>query len=76
MAVIEHLRSQGIDLVVLLDNGSTDGSYESCSRYVGKGILSQDRLFTEQLEFDRLLSKLYEMALLYTPDWVLLNVGD
>ena len=36
--IIQHLISQGIDLVVL-DNGSTDGTYEICKKFVGKGIL-------------------------------------
>jgi len=36
--VIEYLISQGLELVVL-DNGSTDKTYEICEKYLGRGIL-------------------------------------
>ena len=74
-SVIDHLLSQGIELVIL-DNGSTDGSYEICERYLSKGVLSLERLITERLEFDLILKKLYETALNHNPDWVLLNAAD
>ncbi len=73
--VIEHLLSQGIQLVIL-DNGSTDGSFESCSKFLGKGISSLEQLVTHRLEFDLLVSKLYETALQQKPDWVLLSAAD
>ena len=74
-SVIEHLLSQGIQLVIL-DNGSTDGSFESCSKYLGRGVSSLERFATDRLQFDLLLSKLYEMASQQRPDWVLLSAAD
>jgi len=74
-SVIGYLVSQGVELVIL-DNGSTDGSYELCSKFVGKGVLSVARLVTERLELDLLIEKLYEMALQHSPDWILLNAAD
>ncbi|HUK51024.1 MAG TPA: glycosyltransferase family 2 protein [Terriglobales bacterium] len=74
-SVVLHLISQGIQLVIL-DNGSTDGSYESCSKFLGRGVSSLERLATDRLDFDLLIAKLYEMALKERPDWVLLSAAD
>ncbi|MEM4650090.1 MAG: glycosyltransferase family 2 protein, partial [Candidatus Bathyarchaeia archaeon] len=73
--VIDHLISQGIPLVII-DNGSSDGSYEICSEYVGKGVLTIKRMQTEKFELELLLLKLHEIALKYNPDWELLNGAD
>jgi len=74
-SVVVHLLSQGIQLVIL-DNGSTDGSFESCSRFLGRGVSSLEQLATDRLDFDLLIAKLYEMALKQRPDWVLLSAAD
>lgn len=74
-SVINYLVSQGVELVIL-DNGSTDGSYEICSKHVSKGVLSLETVFTERFEFDLIIRKLYETALSYRPDWILLNAAD
>ena len=73
--VIEHLASQEIMLVVM-DNGSTDGSFEIIKHYVGKGVLSAERMVTEKFEFLLMLRRLYAMAIEQDPDWVLLNGAD
>jgi len=73
--VIEHLISQGIELVIL-DNGSTDNSYEICSGYLNKGVLWLQVLQTERYEFDILVQKLYDVAFLFHADWVLVNAAD
>jgi len=73
--IIEHLSSQGIN-VVILDDGSTDGTYEACLSYLGKEALSVERQATEKLEWATILRKLYRMALRFSPDWVLLNAAD
>src|SRR5208282_5400671 len=73
--VIEHLVSQGIELVVL-DNGSTDGSYEIVKRHIGKGILSVDRIETENFEKASIFRTLHGMAIQYSPDWMLLTAAD
>jgi len=72
---IEHLVSQGISLVIL-DNGSTDGSYEICSSYVGKGVISLEKLVTERFEVGSLLESLYKITLTHKPNWVLLSDAD
>jgi len=72
---IDHLTSQGIQLVII-DNGSTDRSYEICSQFLGKGVLSIERLLTEKFEFQLILRKLHEMALEYNPSWELLSGAD
>jgi len=35
---IEHLLSQGLELVVL-DGGSTDGTYEKCRKFAERGLI-------------------------------------
>jgi len=74
----ENLRfyiDQGFESIVI-DNGSTDGSYELCKSYLGKGIIKLSQIVTK--EFDtRLLLK--EATLLYkevNPDWVILADAD
>ncbi len=74
----ENLRyyiDQGFETVVV-DNGSTDGSYGLCEKYLGNGIISLSQIMTK--EFDtRLLLK--EATLLYkevNPDWVILADAD
>jgi len=74
-SVIDHLRTEGIQSVIL-DNGSTDGSFEICSKFLGNGVLAIERMATEKFEFNRIVNKLYEMALNCNPDWVLLNAAD
>jgi glycosyltransferase involved in cell wall biosynthesis len=73
--VIEYLLSQGVELAIL-DNGSTDNSYEICSRYLNKGVLWLETLSTEQYRFDMLIEKLYNIAVSLHADWVLLNAAD
>ncbi len=73
--VIEHLTSQGIKLVVL-DNGSTDGSFEIIKHYVSKDILSVQRIVTEKFELTLMLRKLFAMAIEQNPDWILLSGAD
>jgi glycosyltransferase involved in cell wall biosynthesis len=73
--VIGHLVSQGIELVIL-DNGSTDGSFEICAGHVGKGVLSIEKSVTDRFDFNAIIAKLYDAALRQRPDWVVLNAAD
>jgi len=72
---IDHLASQGIELVVL-DNGSTDGSYEIIKNYVGTGVLSVRRLESETFDATSMLRALHAMAIEYLPDWMLITGAD
>ena len=72
---IEHLIAQGIELVII-DNGSTDGSNGIIREFVGKGVLSVQRLITERFNEPLLLERLQVMALEYAPDWMLLSSAD
>jgi len=73
--VLDHLLSQGIEPVVL-DNGSTDGSDRICLRYKNRGLLWLEKLKTDNFDFNLILNTLYQTALTFQPDWVLLNAAD
>jgi len=73
--VIEHLISQEIPLVVL-DNGSTDQTYEICKKFLGKGILKLEQFKSESYQWDIILRMLYDMALVHSPDWVIRSDSD
>jgi len=73
--VIEHLISQGLELVVL-DNGSTDKTYEICKKYLGKGILKLSQYKSSQFQPDLIYRMLYHMALTQSPDWVIRSDSD
>src|SRR3990172_11103376 len=73
--VIEHLLSQGINLVVL-DNGSTDKTYEICKKFVGKGVLQLNQYRSNFYDWSTILRILYDMALRESPDWVLRSDSD
>jgi len=73
--VLGHLIEQGIELVII-DNGSTDGSYEVCSEFEGVGVAKLKRISTERFEIAFLLKSLHDMALELEPDWILLCSAD
>lgn len=73
--VIDHLFSGGIELVVL-DNGSNDGSYEIMKDHIGRGTLSVKRMESEKFETTPILRQLHGMAIEYSPDWMLLTGAD
>jgi len=72
---ILHMHAQEVPLVVI-DNGSTDGTFDILSRYVGKGIVELARLKTEFFELGLLLRTLYKMALRYKSEWLLMLDAD
>jgi hypothetical protein len=65
---VAHMISQGIPLVVL-DGGSTDGSFEIVSEFLGRGVLSIQAHRTEKLEWETVLRELCQMAANQSPDW-------
>ncbi len=68
--VLDHLLDQDIELVVL-DNGSTDGSYEICKKYADKGLIELEQVITSKFDWSLILRTLYDMAIKKDPDWVL-----
>jgi len=73
--VIEHLLSEGLDLVVL-DNGSTDGSYEVCKKFAEKGLVTLEQYSSSSFNWPLLLRMLYDMALKKNPDWLVRSGQD
>lgn len=76
--VIEHILHQQIELVVL-DNGSTDKTYEICKKFLNKGILSLETYHTPTNFSDvlpMLLRMVYDLALQHSPDWVIRSDAD
>jgi glycosyltransferase involved in cell wall biosynthesis len=73
--VLEYLIEQGISLVVI-DNGSTDGSFEISKSFRGKGVLHLEQIPTRVFKFRWMLRRLYVTALRYHPEWALLGSAD
>ncbi len=67
--VIEHLLTQNLELVVL-DNGSTDGSFEICRKFQDKGILQLNQFQTDTFNEFLVYRMLYDMTIAHNPDWV------
>lgn len=69
--IIEYYLSQGLDLVIL-DNGSSDKTYEICKSFLGKGVLKLITFHTSNYisKWDSILRTLYDIALEQTPDWI------
>jgi len=73
--VIRHLISQELDLVVL-DNGSSDGSYEKCKKFEESGLITLNQIKTTNFDFSLILRILYDMALTKNPDWLIRSDQD
>jgi len=73
--VIDHLFSQGVELVVV-DNGSKDGSFEIIKARIGNGILSVKRMESEKFDAMPMVRLLHAMAIEYSPNWMLLTGAD
>jgi len=69
---IEHLLSQGLELVVL-DGGSTDGTYEKCKKFAERGLIKLEIFKTKTFDHHEGLIRraVYDMALALKPDWII-----
>ncbi len=73
--VLTHHIRQGLQLV-MIDNGSTDGTYDIARPFVGQGVVELKRMDTDYYDWRLLLSKLSEMAARLKPDWAVLIGAD
>jgi len=76
--VLEHLISQGLELVVL-DNGSTDKTFEICKKFLNHGVLELHQYKasgTYLSQWHTILRMLYDMALRQSPDWIIRSDSD
>ena len=73
--VINWLVKQGMSLVVI-DNGSSDDSFDICSNYLRRGVLHIEQVPTRSFKFQWLLERLYTTALRYAPDWAIICAAD
>jgi len=75
--VLEHLISEGLNLVVL-DNGSTDGTFEKCKKFAQRDVIKLEQFKTDTFDkkFDLILRALYDMTLVHAPDWVIRADSD
>lgn len=67
---IENLINQKIDLVIL-DNGSTDRTYEICQEYERKGHVKLIQSFENPFESFLIFRILYDLTLTLSPDWII-----
>jgi glycosyltransferase involved in cell wall biosynthesis len=70
---IQHNLSQGLELIVL-DNGSTDNTFNICKRFVDRIKLIQMK--TSKFNINSLRRALYDMAIMSSPDWVIFIDAD
>jgi len=68
--VIENLINQKIDLVIL-DNGSTDRTYEICQAYERKGHVKLIQSLENVAESFLINRILYDLTLTLSPDWII-----
>lgn len=62
---------------VVVDNGSTDGSYELCEEALGDGrLVALDRVETERFEWRTVLDALFRLATRQRPHYLLLTAAD
>lgn len=76
-ANLEHHLGQGVDKIIALDNGSTDGTIEILHSYVKAGVL--DLECVGDIPFDKIVwaNRQIQCALSqYKPTWIISNDAD
>lgn len=73
--VLEHNIAQGLEFVVL-DNGSSDSTFDICKEFLNKGILNLFQYESKNWDYPTILRMIYDMALVYSPDWVVYCDSD
>ena len=67
--IIEHYLSQDLELVIL-DNGSTDRTFDICEKFLNKGVLKIHKYHSKYFDNIQTLKIIYDIALTFDPDWV------
>jgi len=73
--VIENMIFQGT-FPVVLDNGSTDNTFNICKEFSDRGEIKLSRFSSESFNMDSILEISYDMALTEKPDWIVLCAPD
>ena len=72
---LDHMAKQQIPLIIV-DNGSTDGTYEIIQKNKSNIVLRHAQLNAPKFELVVLLRLLHAMAVQEKPDWLLLTDTD
>ncbi|KQC07985.1 MAG: hypothetical protein APR54_00550 [Candidatus Cloacimonas sp. SDB] len=73
--LIQHMRRMEVPLVVI-DNGSDDGTEKILEEYLGKGILEIRQIKTSHFEIGLLLNHVEDYIKRWNPKWVCLLDAD
>jgi len=73
--VLENAISQGIELVVLDDN-STDKTFEICKKFEGSGVLDVYQHKSNSWNEEENRRIIYDLAIKHNPDWLILYGSD
>ena len=61
---------------IIVDNGSNDGSYEICKKYLGHEVLELERVETSEHLKQLLLKTALRLASKHGPDWIVMADAD
>ena len=73
--VLENLLHQGT-FPVVLDNGSTDNTFNICKKFSERGDIKLNKFNSEFYNESKILEILHDMALIENPDWLVLCNSD
>jgi len=72
---IEYLISEGLNVVVL-DNGSTDDTFEICKKFSNSGKIILEQIISDEFDESIVFEAGYHLAILLKPDWVMYSSAD